>query len=281
VKGALIVAIGSIILAGAAFSVATVLSRGGGERWLTEPELSWVASFERWARHPTTCAEIPAASTKRTQTLAQQARAACAGHAPWRRFEGTLHSLLVSNRALAVRTGTTPDSHIDRVLGRVAGGVAGRHVEARCWSGDDWYHVNLERQAITGQVHFWAVGVAQPGVVHLDGPLVCDPLARFYELKVMPSTNNERSRLATALVVLAHEAEHNRNFRNSEAQVECYAAQRVRDLVRAAGRSRAFAADIAAYAWDVSYIRGDAVYSTTKCHNGGPLDLHPRSDAWP
>jgi hypothetical protein len=281
VKSALIVGIGALVVVAAAFAVATFLTRGGGEHWLTEPELAWVSSYYRWTRNPTTCAAIPVASTTRTETLEREARAACAGRASWRRFDRTLRALLVSNRTLAPRSGVVADSHVDRTLGRIASRIAHRTVEARCWSDDDWYHVNLERQAITGQVHFWADGVAQPGIVHLDGPLVCEPLARFYELHVLPATNSERSRLATALVVLAHESEHNRNFRNSEAKVECYAAQRVRGLVRAAGRRRVFAADIAAYAWDVSYIRGDPVYSTTLCHNGGPLDLHPRSDAWP
>ena len=177
--------------------------------------------------------------------------------------------------------GVVEQSHLDVTLGRIAGSIAKRRVQASCWSGDDWYHVNLERQAITGQVHFWAAGLARPGRVDLDGPLVCDPLARFFELGVSPTQNNDRSRLATALVVLSHEAEHNRDFRNAEAKVECFAVQDVRGLVRTATRSKAYAADIAAYAWDVSYIRGDPVYSTTRCHNGTSLDLHPASKAWP
>jgi hypothetical protein len=282
-KAALIVGLGSVAVVAAVIVVATFLSRTDTTHApLGESELSWVAGYAAWARSgPDSCVGIPHGPTRRIARLEQQARAACLGRAPWSRFQRTLSSLLVSGRRLPVRRGLVAESHVDRELGRVAAAMAHRTVEARCWSGDDWYHVNLERQAITGQVHFWAAGVAAPGVVHLDGPLACDPLARFYELHATPSRNNDRARLATALVVLAHEAEHNRNFRNTEAKVECYAVQHVRLLVRAAGRTRAFAADIAAYAWDVTYIRGDPVYSTTQCHDGGPLDLHPASRLWP
>jgi hypothetical protein len=97
----------------------------------------------------------------------------------------------------------------------------------------------------------------------------------------VPDQNNERSILATALVVLAHEAEHNYSFDNSEAVVECYAVQEVREMVTDIGLSDDLAADIAAYAWDVSYIRGDPVYSTGRCRNNGPLDIYPKSDLWP
>ena len=66
-----------------------------------------------------------------------------------------------------------------------------------------------------------------------------------------------------------------------EAEVECYAVQDVRDLVTEAGRTDKFAADIAAYAWDLSYLRNDPVYSTSRCKNGGPLDIYPKSNLWP
>jgi len=66
-----------------------------------------------------------------------------------------------------------------------------------------------------------------------------------------------------------------------EAEVECYAVQDVRDLVTEAGRTDKFAADIAAYAWDLSYLRNDPVYSTSRCKNGGPLDIYPKSKLWP
>jgi hypothetical protein len=64
-----------------------------------------------------------------------------------------------------------------------------------------------------------------------------------------------------ALVTLVHEAEHVRGPYESEAVVDCYAIQGVRELVLAAGRSSSYANEIAG--------------------NGGRLDLHPKSSLWP
>jgi hypothetical protein len=128
---------------------------------------------------------------------------------------------------------------------------------------------------------FWAIGYADRNRrVHLRGD-VCQTLARFYGSDYAPALNFKRAELAEALVVLAHEAEHQHDFSSSEAEVECYAVQHVRGLVRDRGRSRAFAASIAAFAWDVSYLRNDPVYGTARCRDGGPLDLRPRSSFWP
>jgi hypothetical protein len=67
----------------------------------------------------------------------------------------------------------------------------------------------------------------------------------------------------------------------SEATVQCYGIQDVRNLVTDAHRSSTFAADIAAYAWQLDYEPDDPVYSTSRCRNGGPLDLYPKSNIWP
>jgi hypothetical protein len=172
------------------------------------------------------------------------------------------------------------DSHVDPKLGWVATKLAERKVQARCWSTDDWIHVNEERQAITQRTDFWAQGLAEPeGVIHIDNEF-CQPLARFYA-GILPTSNLQRSVLATSLLLLAHEAEHEYNFSFSEAEVECYAVQDVRHLVTEAGRTDRFAADIAAYAWELSYLRGDPEYSTSRCRNGGPLDIYPKSNRWP
>jgi hypothetical protein len=124
-------------------------------------------------------------------------------------------------------------------------------------------------------------GFAEPGGhIHLEGS-ICSTLSRFFRSAFTPSRNLDRAALAEALLVLAHEAEHERDFSNSEAEVECFALQHVRGVVRDEGRSKSFADDIAAWAWEISYPRGDPVYATERCRNGGPLDRHPTSDVWP
>jgi hypothetical protein len=165
------------------------------------------------------------------------------------------------------------------MLGRVASKLGERRVEARCWSADDWLRVGEEWRAVTRRQEFWPAGIANPGVIDLDGHY-CQVLARFYGGRT-PALNNDRSILATALLVFAHESEHERDFSASEAEVECYAVQDVRGLVTDAHRGQAFAADIAAYAWELSYPQGDPVYSTKRCKNNGPLDVFPNSNLWP
>ena len=112
-------------------------------------------------------------------------------------------------------------------------------------------------------------------------PEVCERLRR-YERRVFPAPLTlENLDLAEALVTLAHEAEHLRVPEASEADVECYALQRVRALVRRAERGRAYQAELAALATDLVYPYLPDEYRTGRCRDGGPLDLRPASRVWP
>jgi hypothetical protein len=186
---------------------------------------------------------------------------------------------LFYSRPLPSSTDVLAESHVDPRIGRVATRLARRNVEARCWSDDDWRRVNREFRTISPEKHDWAAGIADySGRVHFDGE-ICRTLARFFGSAYTPNLNIERADLAWALHVLAHEAEHQRDFGSSHHEVECYAVQHVRGLVRAEGRSERFAAEIASFAWNVSYDHYE--YGTGRCRNGGPLDLRPRTAAWP
>jgi hypothetical protein len=184
-------------------------------------------------------------------------------------------------RPLPITTEVTADSHVDPRIGRVVTKLVGWDIEARCWSFDDWRRVNREFRTVYPDQHDWASGLADSyGRVHFSED-ICQTLARFLGSPYTPSLNIERADLAWALHVLAHEAEHQRDFGASHREVECFAVQRVRDFVRSEGRSEAFAADIASYAWNVSYARNDPEYGTSLCRNDGPMDLRPKSDLWP
>jgi hypothetical protein len=93
--------------------------------------------------------------------------------------------------------------------------------------------------------------------------------------------NEESLGLAYALVVLAHEAEHLRSPDADEAAVECVAIQRVRDLVRDAGRGAAYQELMAGLAWEVGYPDMPPEYRTARCHDGSELDVRPDTDVWP
>jgi hypothetical protein len=52
-------------------------------------------------------------------------------------------------------------------------------------------------------------------------------------------------------------------------------------MVADAGRKPKYGALLARIAWDVGYPRQLDTYRTEKCHDAGPLDLHPGSHVWP
>lgn len=76
-------------------------------------------------------------------------------------------------------------------------------------------------------------------------------------------------------------AEHLRSPQASEAEVECFAVQRVRALVAGAGRNHRYQCEMVALAWEVGYLDRPEKYRTERCGDGGPLDLHPGSSIWP
>jgi hypothetical protein len=283
VKRATIVAIGSIVLVAAIVVASYVSYRSSQPKGALKPiELTWIRRYFEWtgARPTRVCASIPAAPTVSLGRVERMARA-CRGEASWARVERLIEARLFQSRPLPKSTEALAKSHIDPRLGKVVSRLAGRAVEARCWSDDDWRRVNREFGALHPQSDYWVIGLAdRRGRVHFLGEL-CEPLVRFFGSRYVPSLNIDRAELAESLVVLAHEAEHERDPSSSEAEVECYAVQHVRDLVRDEGHSEAFAAVIASFAWDVTYLRNDPVYGTRRCRNSGPLDRHPRSADWP
>ncbi|NUT55274.1 MAG: hypothetical protein HOQ03_04740 [Thermoleophilia bacterium] len=103
----------------------------------------------------------------------------------------------------------------------------------------------------------------------------------WYVRRARPtSLSYENFELAEALVVLTPQAEHLKAPAASEADVECFAVQHVRPLVRAAWDA-AFANELALQVWELSYQRLPPELRTPACRDGGPLDRDPGSSAWP
>jgi hypothetical protein len=277
---------GTLMVLGVIVAIELIGRGGNNEKPILKPiELRWIVRYETWggkncdSTAGSSPAILPSAPTALLLPVERLARAACRGDVSWTRVLHAITARYFRTRPLPLHSGVDDASHIDPGLGRVASKLGERRVQARCWSGDDWLHVSKEWRAVTGRLELWPAGIADPGVINLDGHY-CNVLARFYGGDTL-ALNNDRSILASALLILAHESEHERDFSASEAEVECYAVQDVRGLVTDAHRRPALAADIAAYAWELSYPRGDSVYSTSRCKNGGPLDLYPKSNLWP
>jgi hypothetical protein len=125
------------------------------------------------------------------------------------------------------------------------------------------------------------LGFAEPSKHRINlAPAVCARLADFMHTHGSPDETARGASLAEAFVVLSHEAEHVRTPRAPEVEIECYALQDVRAVVRLLGGSRRYAVLMAARAWEIDSA-GEPPYVTRACRDGGPLDRHPETDAWP
>jgi hypothetical protein len=158
---------------------------------------------------------------------------------------------------------------------------AGRDPIVLCWSDKQWDELS-EEWALISVDELWPIGFADPntGQIHL-APEICGPLGRFFGGNYAPHLNEESLDLAIALVTLAHEAEHLRSPEASEADVECVAMQRVRDLVQTEGRSESYIKLMGGLALDVAYPNNPPKYRTKRCHDGGALDIRPETTVWP
>jgi hypothetical protein len=208
--------------------------------------------------------------SERFEPVASAARRTCRGSS----WSSVTSTLIEAHRHDARAT------H-ERDLSKHAASIAGRRAEVNCWPEASWTPLVDHFQLIVRD-EFWLAGLASPASGRIDlAPTVCEPLRMFFRGNYSPILNLQSFELAEAIVVLAHEAEHLRTPAESEAVVECHALQRVRSLVRRAGRRSGYQNEMAGLAWDVGYPQQLADYRTRLCRDGGGLDLHPRSTIWP
>lgn len=284
---------------------AAVLAVAAWEPWASqerERELAWLEAYAAWSDRidagldggdsyaAANCAETYAAEVGEPPArLAGAGRIALAG---CRRLSRSVTSTSgdpggwgdVRHEVLADLTERRTEAAAparSRELAVRAAPLADTRPEVLCWTSADWDELNEEWQLIDlGE--FWVVGFADADTdrVHL-APHVCDPLHRFFGSDYAPNLNEESLVLAEALVTLAHEAEHLRSPDAPEADVECVAIQRVRDLVRAAGRGQAYEDLMTGLAWDVGYPDVPPEYRTARCEDGGELDVRPATTVFP
>jgi hypothetical protein len=174
--------------------------------------------------------------------------------------------------------------HRDRIreqdrLAVVASSIVGHKVGVRCPS---VFKKLLSVSSEAGTVEFDDRG--RPAG-HTDlAPETCDALRDVGKLDLScldSGTCQEKQwKLAWALHTLAHESFHLRGIAG-ESIAECYAMQTTARVGVALGIPSTLAEQLQRWVWTRGYRNEPDEYTTTACHDGGPLDLHPGSSAWP
>jgi hypothetical protein len=192
-----------------------------------------------------------------------------------------LEHTFVWNRPLPRTGGPSDKSRIDPLYSRVAGPIARRPVEIRCWSEADWHKVVAEFNA-------WEPGYSDPaafvgsasfGDTANLGPSTCERLDRLAYEKEYP-TGDDQDEVASAVQILSHEIQH-LVATGTEAQTECYGMQALERVARGLGASASYARELALRFWEYGYPTDDSVYHTQLCQDGGPLDANPQTSRWP
>jgi len=194
-----------------------------------------------------------------------------------------LQELIGDHRPLKRSSDPRLGSRIDPVLGRVADAVTRERnrptddgVEVRCWSEEDWPLVRDAMAALDPDSAEDYLGFVnhEHDRVNLN-PVVCAGLAALRS-----GSGSSIADQAEALLTLGHEVEHLVGPW-SEAETECYGLQHVRAIARGLGASRRWADRLAEDAWTEIYGEQDEAYVTSRCRDGGPLDLRPDAKRWP
>ena len=183
---------------------------------------------------------------------------------------------------LPERGGRTTTSRIEPEFSRVATQLAGKDVEARCWSRDDWRRLLDEQTVLAGPAPEDTVtlGFANAGGarVHLS-PETCAALVRLRYERARPRGETATLRLATAAGTLAHEAVHVSGVAD-EPTAECHGVQLLERAALALRVQPAYAARLETTYWD---NREDVptLYRSKQCRDGGKLDLRPQDRDFP
>ena len=263
-----------------------------------EHELEWLEDFDAWSDSidmrlgsgdlsaATSCMESyetdvedpPARLTEAAKIAVAGCRSLSRSNGDSEEWRYVRHDILADLTDRRTRAAAPPPA---TELAARAVPFSGGDLEAFCWTSTHWDELK-EEWAIVDPDELWPIGFADPGRdrIHL-APEVCEPLRRFYGSNYAPSMTEEALDLAIALVTLVHEAEHLRSPDASEAAVECVAIQRIRDLVREAGRGPDYQELMAGLAWDVGYPDVPPEYRTEACHDGSELDVRPETSVWP
>lgn len=263
--------------------------------WVKPTEVEWLGAYEAWSAEIEDALQagfiMPRAACEasyddevgdppnaRLEPVSAAARRGCADLS-----RAGLHDAEVDVvRALMGVHGDLLPPRQRRDFSEIASASVGVRSKVYCWQPDAWAPFSQHYEVVRGGEEASLKGIVDRGRSRIDlDPGVCATLGRYLRgIRPSPLTY-QNFELAEALSVLTHQAEHLNAPSASEVDVECYAVQHVRPLVRAAGWGADFAREIALHAWQISYTQLPAQFRTAACRNGGRLDRNPSSNAWP
>ncbi len=143
-----------------------------------------------------------------------------------------------------------------------------------CWDESDWAKLTPKSKTT---IAYGFVEFRSPRQINLS-PKVCAVLDRIHYHHQQPPLTPA---IAFALVTFTHEMFHTLSVSN-EAAAQCYGMQYVWRAGRLLGAGAAYGERAAQLAWRLYSPRVlPPAYLSRECHDGGKLDLDPKSHVWP
>lgn len=164
-------------------------------------------------------------------------------------------------------------------LAVIASDLAGRKVGIRCPS---FLSSLVETRGEGGRVHFDAAG--NPADYAELSPDTCKALRRIDRVDFScldhDACGYDEFRAGWAAQTLAHEAFHLRGFQD-EGVTECYALQNTAFVAERLGVTTPVAQKLQAWVYARGFPNMPEDYRSSKCYDGGPLDLRPEHAEFP
>jgi hypothetical protein len=174
--------------------------------------------------------------------------------------------------------------HEDRIrqqdrLAVIATELAGRHVGVHCPS---FLGGLVDTHGEAGRVQFDASG--RPADDTDLAPETCKALRHLdrvdFSCIARGNCGFSQFQAAWAAHTLAHESFHLRGFAD-EGVTECYALQNTAFVAEQLGVATEQAEQLQAWVYKKGYPNEPAEYHSSKCYDGGPLDLRPQTSEFP
>ena len=261
--------------------------------WVKPTEVEWLETYRAWSdgidaslgeggTTRATCEttfddEVGDPPKERLRPVATAARASCAALTPIGRRDAKTD---IVRALMGVHDDLLPPRR-RHDLSELASSSVGVRPDVRCWQPLSWASFQEHYAIVGGAEEISVKGITDRARRRIDlDPTVCAALSRYLRRVRPTELSYQNLELAEAIMILTHHAEHLKSPSASEAEVECYAVQHVRPLVRAAWGTE-FATEITLHAWEISYLQLPQQFRTPACRDGGPLDRNPTSNAWP